>query len=123
MKMQQVYFLLLPLVKEMQLKKTLQKKRSNIILAKKKAISCFISRISMPWDNIHKTGNPRRSDAINKLIIRIYKAEASGLGNKCNRKRAVEMEELKLLVQIMRTDVKFYKRALEKYKFLCLALV
>ena len=67
--------------------------RSNTLFYHKKAVSYFMPRANMAWDDVSERGNPTRSSAVNKLISKIKKHEVRGTGVKSQARRAVEWEE------------------------------
>lgn len=67
--------------------------RSDTILYHKKALSGFMPRVHMRWDDVSKIGNPTKSSAVNKLIDLVKKHEAHKTGKESNARRAVEWEE------------------------------
>jgi hypothetical protein len=54
--------------------------RSTTIKYHKKAISSFMPRKRIVWDEIRKEGNPTKSQAVNDLIKLIEKHEVRGTG-------------------------------------------
>ena len=67
--------------------------RSSTLEYKKKAISSFLPRQNMPWDDITQKGNPTRSRAVHHMIQKVKVHEVRGTGVKSNARRAVEWEE------------------------------
>ena len=67
--------------------------RSSTLEYKKKAISSFLPRQNMPWDDITQTGNPTRSRAVHHMIQKVKVHEVRGTGVQSNARRAVEWEE------------------------------
>ena len=43
--------------------------RSSTLLYQKKAISYFMPRQNMQWDDVAHRGNPTKSTAVNKVIV------------------------------------------------------
>ena len=54
--------------------------RSSTLAFQKKAISYFMPRQNMQWDDLAERGNPTRSTAVNKVILAIKKHEVRGTG-------------------------------------------
>ena len=67
--------------------------RSSTLEYKKKAISSFLPRQNMPWDDITQKGNPTRSKAVHHMIQKVKVHEVRGTGVKLNSHRAVDREE------------------------------
>ena len=67
--------------------------RSSTLEYKKKAISSYLPRQNMPWDDITQKGNPTRSRAVHHMIQKVKVHEVRGTGVKSNARRAVEWEE------------------------------
>ena len=67
--------------------------RSSTILFQKKAISYFMPRQNMQWDDLAHRGNPTKSTAVNKVIAEIKKHEVRGTGVPTSARRAVEWME------------------------------
>ncbi|DAZ93306.1 TPA: hypothetical protein N0F65_000857 [Lagenidium giganteum] len=51
------------------------KARSNTLKAKKKLLSPFMPRRTLPWDDIRREGNPTRSDVVNSVIKDMMKLQ------------------------------------------------
>ena len=67
--------------------------RSSTLAFQKKAISYFMPRQNMQWDDLAERGNPTRSTAVNKVILAIKKHEVRGTGVPTSARRAVEWQE------------------------------
>ena len=67
--------------------------RSSTLYYHKKAISYFMPRQNMPWDDLAMRGNPTKSSAVNKVIATVKKHEVRGSGVPSNARRAVEWQE------------------------------
>ena len=67
--------------------------RSSTLEYKKKAISSFLPRQNMPWDDITQKGNPTRSRVVHHMIQKVKVHEVRGTGVKLNACCAVEWEE------------------------------
>ena len=67
--------------------------RSSTLHYHKKAISQFMPRRSMKWDDVSKIGNPTMSEAANKVIDLVKRHEVKGTGKASNARRAVEWAE------------------------------
>jgi hypothetical protein len=67
--------------------------RSSTLMYHKKAISHFMPRQNMQWDDLAHRGNPTKSSAVNKVIVDIKKHEVRGTGVPTNARRAVEWQE------------------------------
>jgi hypothetical protein len=67
--------------------------RSSTLFYHKKAISYFMPRQNMQWDDFAHRGNPTKSTAVNKVIVGIKKHEVRGTGVPTSARRAVEWEE------------------------------
>jgi len=72
--------------------------RSSTILFHKKAISYFMPRQNMQWDDFAHRGNPTKSTAVNKVIAEIKKHEVRGTGVPTSARRAVEWLLLGLMI-------------------------
>ena len=70
-----------------------KKCRSSTLSYHKKAISYFMPRQNMQWDDIAQRGNPTRSAAVNKVIVEVKKHEVRGTGVPTSARRAVEWQE------------------------------
>jgi hypothetical protein len=72
---------------------------SNTLFFHKKALSWFMPRANMVWDDVSGRGNPMKSSAVNKLISKVKKHEVRGTGVASQARQAVEWEEfLNLLI-------------------------
>ncbi|KAL3772556.1 hypothetical protein ACHAWU_006754 [Discostella pseudostelligera] len=69
--------------------------RSDTLFYHKKALSMFMPRQYMTWDDVTKIGNPTKSRAANKVIEVVKKHEVQGTGKPSNARRAVEWDEFK----------------------------
>ena len=67
--------------------------RSSTLFYQKKAISYFMPRQNMQWDDVAHRGNPTKSTAVNKVIVEIKKHEVRGTGVPTSARRAVEWQE------------------------------
>lgn len=67
--------------------------RANTLFYHKKALSFFMPRANMTWDDVTQRGNPTKSTAVNKLISKVKKHEVRGSGVPSQARRAVEWEE------------------------------
>ena len=67
--------------------------RSSTLHYKKKAISYFMPRQNMQWDDVAHRGNPTKSTAVNKVIVEVKKHEVRGTGVPTSARRAVEWQE------------------------------
>jgi hypothetical protein len=76
--------------------------RSSTLEYKKKAISSFLPRQNMPWDDITQKGNPTRSKAVHHMIQKVKVHEVRGTGVKSNARRAVEWEEFVNVLVVVR---------------------
>ena len=72
--------------------------RSTTIKYHKKAISSFMPRKRVVWDEIRKEGNPTKSQAVNDLIKLIEKHEVRGTGIATVARRAIEWDEYIMLL-------------------------
>ena len=72
--------------------------RSTTIKFHKKAISHFMPRYRVAWDEIRKEGNPTKSQAVNDLIKLIEKHEVRGTGIATSARRPIEWEEFIMLL-------------------------
>lgn len=72
--------------------------RSTTIKFHKKAISHFMPRRRMVWDEIRKEGNPTKSQAVNDLIKKIERHEVRGTGVATAARRPIEWEEYIMLL-------------------------
>ena len=50
--------------------------RSSTLFYQKKAISYFMPRQNMQWDDVAHQGNPTKSTAVNKVIVEIKKGSS-----------------------------------------------
>ena len=69
----------------------------------KKAISYFMPNNLPTWDDIHSTGNPTKSRAVNTLLKVVEKWELRGEGKKSNADFPYEPEEYEHLMQVVST--------------------
>ena len=67
--------------------------RSSTLYYHKKAISHFMPRQNMQWDDLALRGNPSKSSAVNKVIKKVKRHEVRGTGVPTNARRAVEWQE------------------------------
>ena len=67
--------------------------RSSGLEFNKKALSYFMPNQGKQWCNEGGTGNPTKSDAVNKMIQRVKLAECRGNGKKSNAKRDMKRNE------------------------------
>ena len=67
--------------------------RSSTLIFAKKAISSFMPRSDVQWDNIRKEGNPTRSSDVNKLIYLVKRLEVRHEGSESNARRPIEYQE------------------------------
>ena len=67
--------------------------RANTLAFHKKALSWFMPRANMVWDDVSGRGNPTKSSAVNKFISKVKKHEVRGTGVASQARRAVEWEE------------------------------
>jgi hypothetical protein len=88
--------------------------RSSTLEYKKKAISSFLPRQNMPWDDITQKGNPTRSRAVHHMIQKVKVHEVRGMGVQSNARRAVEWEEFVNVLVVVR---KIYSES-KKYSML-----
>ena len=72
--------------------------RSTTIKFHKKAISHFMPRRRMVWDEIRNEGNPTKSQAVNDLIKKIERHEVRGTGVATAARRPIEWEEYIMLL-------------------------
>ena len=72
--------------------------RSTTIKYHKKAISSFMPRKRVVWDEIRKEGNPTKSQAVNELVKLIEKHEVRGTGIATVARRAIEWDEYIMLL-------------------------
>ena len=72
--------------------------RSATIKFHKKAISHFMPRRNMVWDDVRKEGNPTKSQAVNDLIKKIERHEVRGTGVATTARRPIEWEEYIMLL-------------------------
>ena len=70
-----------------------KKCRSSTLFFHKKAISYFMPRQNMQWDDIARQGNPTRLAAVNKVIVEIKKHEVRGTRVPTSTRCAVEWQE------------------------------
>ncbi|ETP00324.1 hypothetical protein F441_22259 [Phytophthora nicotianae CJ01A1] len=64
--------------------------RSSTLELYKKAISSFMPRLTIPWDNVRHEGNPTRSEAINQLIKTVKRFEVRREGVLSSARRSIE---------------------------------
>ena len=67
--------------------------RINSLKFDKKAISHFMPRRTVPWDDINHRGNPTMSSAVKKLLDEVGVFEVRGEGVPPNARRPLEWEE------------------------------
>ena len=64
----------------------------------KKAISHYMPRGAMTWDDINQKGNPTKSAAVNAFIKKVELHEVRGSGVKPSARRAFEWEEFMMVI-------------------------
>jgi len=69
---------------------------------KKKAISSFLPRQNMPWDDNTQKGNPTRSRVVHHMIQKVKVDEVRGTGVQSNAGRAVDWEEFVNVLVVVR---------------------
>ena len=77
--------------------------RSSTLSFHKKAISFYMPRARMMWDEVRKEGNPTKSHAVNELIKEVEKHEVRGTGIESKARRPMEWEEFYGLLVAART--------------------
>jgi len=77
--------------------------RSTTLAYYKKAISAFMPRYRMIWDEVRKEGNPTKSHAVNEIIKEVEKHEVRGTGIETMARRPMEWEEFLSLLVAART--------------------
>jgi hypothetical protein len=78
--------------------------RSTSIEYNKKAISSFMPNKLMGWNRLANTGNPTKSAEVNDLIKKMKKKEVRKLGRRSQARRALNNEEYRRLVDLIRTS-------------------
>lgn len=78
--------------------------RASTLEYAKKAISCFMPRLTVPWDPIRKEGNPTRSEVVNKVIKSVKRFEVRREGVKSAARRPIEFEEFLNLLVLIRSS-------------------
>ena len=94
--------------------------RSSTLEYKKKAISSFLPRQNMPWDNITQKGNPTRLRAVHHMIQKVKVHEVRGTGVQSNARRAVEWEEF---VNVLVAVREIYSESKEYSMLMALSVV
>eukprot|EP00644_Phytophthora_capsici_P019495 jgi/Phyca11/133140/e_gw1.332.4.1 len=77
--------------------------RSSTLEFHKKAISPFMPRLTIPWDNVRCEGNPTRSEAGNRLIKTVKRFEVRREGVMSSARRPIEYGEFRHLLTLVRT--------------------
>ena len=77
--------------------------RSNTLAFHKKAISHFMPRRGMQWDDVDMRGNPTRSTAVNNLLKAVKKAEVRHQGKASEARRHLEWTEFKNILELIAT--------------------
>ena len=72
--------------------------RSSTLGFMKKAISYYMPRCHMSWDDINQKGNPTKSSAVNAMIKSTELHEVRGSGVKPSARRAFEWEEFLMVL-------------------------
>lgn len=67
--------------------------RSATVMYEKKALSHYMPRIAMNWDDINQIGNPTKSAAVNNMIRGMALHQVRGSGVKSSARRAFEWVE------------------------------
>ncbi|ETM43546.1 hypothetical protein L914_11065 [Phytophthora nicotianae] len=80
--------------------------RSSTLEFYKKAISSFMPRLTIPWDNVRHEGNPTRSEAVNQLIKTVKRFEVRREGVLSSARRPIEYDEFRDLLTLVRNDGK-----------------
>ena len=78
--------------------------RSSTLEFYKKAISSFMPRRMLPWDDVRREGNPTRSVHVNTLIKTMKKFEVRQQGVKSAARRPLEYDEFVSLLSFLRQD-------------------
>ena len=73
----------------------------NNLLYHKMSISYFMPNTLPTWDNIHHTGNPTKSRAVNKVLHVIKKWETRGKGKKSSADCPFVPEEYRFLMDTL----------------------
>jgi hypothetical protein len=77
-------------------------RRANSIEFDKKALSYFMPRNKIAWDDLTQMGNPTRSTEVNELIEHVKTLEGRGRGKKSQARREITLHEFKMLVGALR---------------------
>jgi hypothetical protein len=77
--------------------------RSSTLAFHKKAISFYMPRARMIWDEVRKEGNPTKSHAVNELIKEVEKHEVRGTGIESKACCPMEWDEFVSLLVAART--------------------
>ena len=72
----------------------------------KKALSYFMPNNGKQWCNETATGNPTKSDAVNRMIARVKLAECRGKGKKSNAKRDLKRKEFVETMRNLQKELK-----------------
>lgn len=75
--------------------------RSNTLEFMKKSILHFMPHRLVPWDDVRQEGNPTKSIEVNNLIKAVKKAEVRKQGRDSSARRPLELEEFKMLIQML----------------------
>ncbi|KAL3923737.1 MAG: hypothetical protein SGARI_006161, partial [Bacillariaceae sp.] len=78
--------------------------RSNTLHYVKKAISCFMPRRNIQWDNVNGSGNPTKSIQVNSLIKLVKKHEVRKEGAESKVVRPLEYDEFLNILSLIRAD-------------------
>jgi hypothetical protein len=76
--------------------------RANSIEFDKKALSYFMPRNKIAWDDLTQMGNPTRSTEVNELIEHVKTLEGRGRGKKSQARREITLHEFTMLVGALR---------------------
>jgi hypothetical protein len=83
------------------------KGRSNSLAFAKKAVSHYMPRRLVHWDEIQQQGNPTKSIEVNNLISAVKKAEVRKQGKSSSARRALELQEFKSLISLLAATTNF----------------
>jgi hypothetical protein len=72
--------------------------RASTLSFHKKAISYYMPRKRVAWDEVRKEGNPTQSELVNSLIKQVEKHEVRGTGLPTAARRPIEWEEFIMLL-------------------------
>ena len=80
--------------------------RHNAIMYFKKAVSFFMPKKDMKWDDETGRGNPTMSEVVTKFCKFVQKKEVKKMGKESRVKRDFTLDEFRLIVKLLRSSDK-----------------